>query len=64
MKNGKLYPVAYAGDLFLKRNANGNFYLELESQKDFTSVGIVDAIRIFCMMPNATIPFEAAFELE
>jgi len=64
MKNGKLYPVAYSDDLFLKRNNIGNFYLVMERENFYAPVGVVEAINIFTMMPNATIPFESAFELE
>jgi len=64
MKNGKLYPVAYDGELFLKRNIIGNFYVVNERFNIYAPVGIVEAINVFSTMPNTTISFESAFELE
>lgn len=64
MENGKLYPVAYVGDIFLKRNLIGNFYLVNERECTYTPVDFVEAIGIFTVMPNATISFEAAFDIE
>lgn len=64
MEKGKLYPVAYVGDIFLKRNIIGNFYLVNERERVYTSIGFVEAIGIFTVMPNATIPFESAFDIE
>lgn len=68
MDSERFYPVAHGGvhgvEIFLERNAVGNFFKVVKNQNQYESIDIVQAIMLFCKLPNAVIDFNTAFELQ